>query len=137
MASTTRNSAFRQGVLAGLPFLLIGIPFAWALIVGVGLWVIYRSARGWLDLANRQPLLLLLDDLQWADSASISLLFHLGRRLAGSRIISPRLQMHTRPRVNTGPSLRFTWVPIERSCFVCIGDRGISAGNPNGASLTH
>lgn len=28
MASTTRNSAFRQGVLAGLPFLLIGVPFA-------------------------------------------------------------------------------------------------------------
>jgi adenylate cyclase len=29
-----------------------------------------------------QPLLLILDDIQWADAASISLLFHLGRRLA-------------------------------------------------------
>lgn len=38
-------------------------------------------------LAVRQPLLLLLDDLQWADSASIDLLFHLGRRLPGSRIL--------------------------------------------------
>lgn len=28
MASTTRKSAFRAGVLAGLPFLLIGVPFA-------------------------------------------------------------------------------------------------------------
>ena len=28
MATTTRNSAFRAGVLAGLPFLLIGVPFA-------------------------------------------------------------------------------------------------------------
>ena len=37
-------------------FTLIGIPFAWALIVGVGLWVVYRIARGWFALANRQPL---------------------------------------------------------------------------------
>ena len=38
-------------------------------------------------LARDQPLLLMLDDLQWADAASISLLFHLGRRLAGQRIL--------------------------------------------------
>jgi oligopeptide transport system substrate-binding protein len=38
-------------------------------------------------LARRQPLLLLLDDLQWADATSINLLFHLGRRLRGSRIL--------------------------------------------------
>ncbi len=39
-------------------FTLIGIPFAWALIVGVGLWVIYRIARGWLALANREALVI-------------------------------------------------------------------------------
>jgi len=40
-------------------------------------------------LANQHPLLLLLDDIQWADAASIGLLFHLGRRLAveGHRIL--------------------------------------------------
>jgi len=38
-------------------------------------------------LAKAQPLLLVLDDLQWVDSASAGLLFHLGRRLAGSRIL--------------------------------------------------
>ena len=38
-------------------------------------------------LARDHPLLLILDDLQWADTASISLLFHLGRRLAGHRIL--------------------------------------------------
>jgi predicted ATPase len=38
-------------------------------------------------LALRVPLMLLVDDLQWADGGSISLLFHLGRRLAGSRIL--------------------------------------------------
>ncbi len=38
-------------------------------------------------LARSHPLLLILDDLQWADTGSVSLLFHLGRRLAGSRIL--------------------------------------------------
>jgi DNA-binding SARP family transcriptional activator len=38
-------------------------------------------------LSGAHPLLLILDDLQWADTASLSLLFHLGRRLQGSRIL--------------------------------------------------
>ncbi|MFN2184032.1 MAG: ATP-binding protein [Anaerolineae bacterium] len=38
-------------------------------------------------LACQAPLMLVLDDLQWADLGSISLLFHLGRQLAGSRIL--------------------------------------------------
>ena len=38
-------------------------------------------------LARQKPLLLMVDDLQWADLGSISLLFHLGRHLAGSRIL--------------------------------------------------
>jgi predicted ATPase/DNA-binding SARP family transcriptional activator len=37
-------------------------------------------------LAARFPLIICLDDLQWADKSSISLLFHLGQRLTGSRI---------------------------------------------------
>ena len=37
-------------------------------------------------IAARHPLLLMLDDLQWADDASLNLLFHLGRRLRGSRV---------------------------------------------------
>ncbi len=35
-----------------------------------------------LTITKSQPLLLVLDDFQWADSASINLLFHLGRCLA-------------------------------------------------------
>jgi predicted ATPase/DNA-binding SARP family transcriptional activator len=38
-------------------------------------------------LSHQAPLMLVLDDLQWADLGSISLLFHLGRQLAGSRIL--------------------------------------------------
>jgi tetratricopeptide (TPR) repeat protein len=38
-------------------------------------------------LAQKRSLLLILDDLQWIDEASIGLLFHLGRRLEGSRIL--------------------------------------------------
>jgi DNA-binding SARP family transcriptional activator/predicted ATPase len=38
-------------------------------------------------LAHRAPMVLVLDDLQWADAGSIHLLFHLGRQLAGSRIL--------------------------------------------------
>lgn len=39
------------------------------------------------SLAQHVPLLLMLDDLQWADGGSISLLFHLGRQLAPSRML--------------------------------------------------
>jgi len=38
-------------------------------------------------LSQDRPLLLILDDLHWADASSISLLFHLARRLAGSSIL--------------------------------------------------
>jgi tetratricopeptide (TPR) repeat protein len=38
-------------------------------------------------LARQNPLLLVIDDLQWADAGSINLLFHLGRHLEGHRIL--------------------------------------------------
>jgi len=38
------------------------------------------------DLAQH-PLLLIVDDLQWADTGSISLLFHIGKHLTGQRIL--------------------------------------------------
>lgn len=39
-----------------LAFTLIGIPFAVALVLGSGLWVIYRVVRGWLALKDRRPM---------------------------------------------------------------------------------
>lgn len=38
-------------------------------------------------IACNYPLLILLDDLHWADADSLSLLFHLGHNLTGSRIL--------------------------------------------------
>ena len=39
------------------------------------------------SLAEEKPLLLILDDLQWADPSSIALLFRLGRRIGQSRVL--------------------------------------------------
>ena len=35
---------------------LIGIPFAWAIWVITGIWVLYRIIRGWLALASDRPM---------------------------------------------------------------------------------
>ena len=44
-------------VLAGLLILtVVGIPFAWVLLVAVGLWVLYRIIRGWIALAEARPM---------------------------------------------------------------------------------
>lgn len=43
--------------LAGVLFItLIGIPFALALILGTGLWLLYRVVRGWIALLDRKGL---------------------------------------------------------------------------------
>jgi predicted ATPase/predicted Ser/Thr protein kinase len=39
------------------------------------------------SLSKESPLLLVLEDLQWADAGSASLLFHVGRQIKGSRIL--------------------------------------------------
>jgi predicted ATPase len=38
-------------------------------------------------LAEKQPIMIVMDDLQWADAASTALLFHLSRRISDSRVL--------------------------------------------------
>lgn len=38
-------------------------------------------------LETLNPILMVIDDLQWADKGSVNLLFHLGRRVSGGRIL--------------------------------------------------
>jgi predicted ATPase len=49
--------------------------------------IVEQYTRALTALAERQPLIVVLDDLQWADGASVSLLFHLGRQIAHSRVL--------------------------------------------------
>ncbi|MGD9347037.1 MAG: AAA family ATPase, partial [Candidatus Aminicenantes bacterium] len=46
-----------------------------------------QYTRMLVAVARERPLLLVLDDLQWIDAGSASLLFHLYRRITGSRIL--------------------------------------------------
>lgn len=46
-----------------------------------------QYTRALQAIAEARPLLLVLDDLHWADDGSLGLLFHLGRRLGGRRIL--------------------------------------------------
>jgi len=47
------------GMVAMLLFVtFIGIPAAFIVATGVGLWVIYRIARGWVALTNREPMII-------------------------------------------------------------------------------
>ena len=43
-------------VMGLLVMTLIGIPVAWVLAIGVGIWVLYRIVRGWLVLLDRKPI---------------------------------------------------------------------------------
>ncbi|HKI00693.1 MAG TPA: protein kinase [Thermoanaerobaculia bacterium] len=54
-------------------------------------------------LSRQRPLLLVIEDLHWADAGSISLLFHLSRRLAGSRILLAATYRPAEVALGSGP----------------------------------
>ncbi|HXF65913.1 MAG TPA: hypothetical protein VNK67_04325 [Burkholderiales bacterium] len=48
--------ALAWALAAGLLIVtVVGIPLAWLLALLLGLWVLYRIARGWIRLAGRRP----------------------------------------------------------------------------------
>ena len=91
-------SAVGSPMETGLPFGLLGQPIvalggsavedeAELARLGGGPARFYRTLR-WLGaVAAETPLLIVLDDLHWADADSLELLGFLGRRLAGTRIL--------------------------------------------------
>jgi DNA-binding SARP family transcriptional activator len=90
---------------------------------------LYDQVTRWLQaISCRFPVLILLDDLQWLDSASASLLFHLGGHLAGRRILllgayrpedvasAPGWTRHPLAAILNEFQIRFGESPVDLSC---------------------
>ena len=84
-------------------------------------------------VADRTPLLLILDDLQWIDDASCNLLFHLGRRLTGSPILilgafRPSEIALGRPVADNGPIVQHRLEPVINEFKRTFGDIQLDLG---------
>ena len=87
-----------------------------------------HAVAGFLQaLAAEGPLALLLDDLQWADSASLELLVHLARALRGDRV----LLLGTFRDVEVGRQN-----PLERTLTVLTRDRVVDLLTLRGVPLS-
>ena len=80
-----------------------------------------------LTLAEQKPLLLILDDLQWVDAGSAGLLFHLGRRLSGSRILVLGAFRSSEIAIGRGDE-RHPMEPIRNEFKCASGDMEIEVG---------
>jgi len=49
-------AALWLAVAVMLAITIVGIPFAWVLVVVTGFWVLYRIVRGWLALLDGRPI---------------------------------------------------------------------------------
>ncbi len=79
----SRSTAAGQGAAPWLARLREFVTRGWTRSQEVEQHYLFQQVTHVLHSVSRiQPLLLILDDIQWADAASISLLFHLGRHLA-------------------------------------------------------
>jgi predicted ATPase/predicted Ser/Thr protein kinase len=80
-----------------------------------------------LALAKQKPLLLILDDLQWVDAGSAGLLFHLGRRLSGNRILILGAFRSSEIAIGRGEE-RHPLEPIRNEFKSAFGDVEIEVG---------
>ncbi|NJN83240.1 MAG: hypothetical protein HC802_13785 [Caldilineaceae bacterium] len=72
-------------------------------------------------VTERQPLLLIIDDLQWADVGSISLLFYLSRHLKGERILLVGIYRAAEVALGRGAS-RHPLTPLLNELQQTFGD---------------
>ena len=86
-----------------------------------------RVIRG---LASAAPLVLILDDLQWADRGSIGLLFHMGREIAGSRILVVGSFRQEEVALGRGDE-RHPLEPVVNEFQRLFGSRSIDVGTAN------
>ncbi len=71
-------------------------------------------------VSEQHPLLLTLDDLQWADAASIDLLFHLTRRLSDSKVLLLCSYRPLEPYTDGGPPSH----PLQSAINEVVRDYG-------------
>lgn len=88
-------------------------------------------------IAQQHPLILVVEDLHWTDSGSLSLLFHLGRRLAGQRIwvigtYRPHALTTNRNTLHAGDAERHPLEAIVHEFQRLFGEAPLDLGKSDG-----
>lgn len=94
-----------------------------------------------VELARHRPLILFLDDLQWADAGSVSLLRYLCKHLAGSRVVvvgAYRPQdVASGRRLADGTWERHPLEPVRLELQREFGELEVDLDQPEGISFTN
>src|SRR5437870_9637451 len=89
-------------------------------------WRLFQAVTGFLRAASTvQPLLLVLEDLHWADRGTLDLLVHLSRNLAGARLVV--VGTYRDVEVDRAHPLSATLAELRRgSAFARVALRGLT-----------